>query len=667
MEKIRKPVVLHDTKTLCLSYNTAKQLNIVSTESCPTSLIQVLDHCKTAIGKRRFRDRLLHPKIDKEYLEKEYDYNDFFLTESRYLKVNSILTNISDLERQFRRILVKTLNPSEFVVIKKSLNNFIDVSRHCHGIPWNMDNLLVSELVRQVEKIDQDACSRYNIDSISSNIFSKGLYTDIDELQSEHDECVEAFSHICKELNLQTENSSGSYFKVDSTDKDFIHIVITKKRYDVFSKNAKNIKYKNDKIDIKHIVATKISSSSTSVRLTHPLFQTFNERIMELKTILKKRVTEEYVRYLDSYTRFKYLFQEIIEYIGTVDYHCTNAYNATKFAYTRPRIVDEGGQKSYVRASQLRHPIVERIQLNTAYVANDVTLGTPGNDGLLLFGINSAGKSSLVKSIGLSVIMASAGMYVPCESFTFYPYKQIFTRIPSGDNIGRGQSTFTNEIGELRNIIKRADGNSLVIGDELCCGTEQVSAMSIVSAGIITLCARKTTFIFASHLHDLVNIEQVKRTRNLTVKHLSVAYDEHSGRLLYDRILKDGPGTTVYGLEVCKALDMDKNFLDLAYGIRRQLIDIPDTILSTRKNRYNARLYRDVCAICKKTSSDVHHIQEQHTADTNGLVGHIHKNALHNLVSVCKECHDAIHDGVVEINGYFQTSNGVELMFDNKK
>ena len=92
----------------------------------------------------------------------------------------------------------------------------------------------------------------------------------------------------------------------------------------------------------------------------------------------------------------------------------------------------------------------------------DVSLS---EDGILLFGTNACGKSTLMKSIGLTLIMAQAGFYVPCSNFKYSPYKQIFTRILNNDNIFKRQSSFAVEMSELRGILKRADKNSLVLGD----------------------------------------------------------------------------------------------------------------------------------------------------------------------------------------------------------
>jgi DNA mismatch repair protein MutS len=188
--------------------------------------------------------------------------------------------------------------------------------------------------------------------------------------------------------------------------------------------------------------------------------------------------------------------------------------------------------------------------------------------------------------------------------------------------------------------------------------------MSIVSAGIFELCKRKTSFIFASHLHDLVNIQQIKDQKNLAIMHLEVRYDEASKKLVYDRILKDGPGNTLYGLEVCRALDLDPQFLITANEIRHNILGTEASIISYRRTRYNASKHIDNCAICGCKSTDVHHINEQYMSDNKGFIDYFHKNSLFNLVCICESCHHRVHNNDINITGYIQTSSGIELKYD---
>ena len=153
----------------------------------------------------------------------------------------------------------------------------------------------------------------------------------------------------------------------------------------------------------------------------------------------------------------------------------------------------------------MRHPIIERLPFSPEYVTNDITLGKDSKDGILLFGTNACGKSTLMKSLGVSIILAQAGLFVPCTSFTFNPYKTIYTRIWGNDNIFKGLSTFAVEMSELRTILKQSNQNSLILGDELCSGTESTSALSIFAAGLERLHEIGSSFIFATHFHEILD------------------------------------------------------------------------------------------------------------------------------------------------------------------
>jgi DNA mismatch repair protein MutS len=194
--------------------------------------------------------------------------------------------------------------------------------------------------------------------------------------------------------------------------------------------------------------------------------------------------------------------------------------------------------------------------------------------------------------------MAQAGMYVPAESVIYYPYNSIFTRITNNDDIYKGQSTFVVEMLEMRTILNLCNKNCLVIGDELCSGTESISAISLVASGIIQLSQRNCSFIFATHLHELSNINEIKELSNVKINHLNVIYDEKTNKIIYDRKLKEGPGNTLYGLEVCKSLDLNEEFLRKANCIRQQLLNIPTNIVENRTSIYNTKVIVNECGVC---------------------------------------------------------------------
>jgi DNA mismatch repair protein MutS len=229
--------------------------------------------------------------------------------------------------------------------------------------------------------------------------------------------------------------------------------------------------------------------------------------------------------------------------------------------------------------------------------------------------------------------MAQSGLYVPCSEFNFNPYKYIFTRIIGNDNIFKGLSTFAVEMSELRTILRLSNENSLILGDELCSGTETQSAISIFVAGIQQLHMRKSSFIFATHLHEIVNYSEINSLKTVSLKHMEVFYNKEIDALVYDRKLKDGPGNSMYGLEVCKSLNLPQHFLDAAYEIRMKYNPESRSILGLNNSHFNSKKIVGMCENCNKNiGKEVHHLQHQSDANEDGLIincdGFFHKNTL---------------------------------------
>jgi DNA mismatch repair ATPase MutS len=200
--------------------------------------------------------------------------------------------------------------------------------------------------------------------------------------------------------------------------------------------------------------------------------------ITSAKVEMKDIITQVFYTFIEHFETFQEKMESIIQFITFSDIIYTKASLAKKYNYCRPTIVE--ADKSFVNAKGLRHSLIEHLQTNEIYVANDIYLGTNNVDGILLYGTNAVGKTSFIKSIGISLIMAQSGLFVPCSNLVYKPYKYIFTRIIGNDNIFKGLSTFAVEMSELRTIFRLADENSLILGDELCSGTENTSAISLL-------------------------------------------------------------------------------------------------------------------------------------------------------------------------------------------
>ncbi|MBD3809239.1 MAG: hypothetical protein IE884_01760, partial [Sulfuricurvum sp.] len=196
---------------------------------------------------------------------------------------------------------------------------------------------------------------------------------------------------------------------------------------------------------------------------------------------------------------------ETIDWVAQIDVAVTSAINAQKYALIRPVIV-ESAQENFLQISALRHLPVEMQGID--YVPNDIVMGNRDyldlpypetvmldskvHDGatvrgVLLYGINSSGKSSLMKSIGIAVVLAQSGFFVPAKTMKFSLFEGVYTRIQSRDNVAKSLSTFGVEMLELNTIFSQATSRSLILGDEISHGTETLSAVSIVASTIMEL------------------------------------------------------------------------------------------------------------------------------------------------------------------------------------
>lgn len=671
---IRKPVVLQTEDKLFLSHDAYRHLDVLPKREGNGGLIHLLNRCMTSIGKRGFRRRLLNPYIDVSILKDMYDTVESLIQKDNWQRIRQLLTEVCDLERCFRRIDLGTLQWQCIPTIHDSLSVVKLIAEECQQ--QNILTRLTTDVGPTIDSIFDAYSAVLDIDKLVASPggldspFLRGFDAAIDKLERDLAEKLEFVKRIGSELN----GGVDPVFKLERNEKDGFYFAITAKRFKTFQAARAHETLPGTKIEVKKLVAKTVSSTSSLVKVTHDALRAASHDIVILEEGLRKLVQERYRTFLQHFARTcRIAFDLVVEFVEAIDFFTTNAANAIKFSYCRP-FIDEGAEgESFIDCKNLRHPIIERVQDGIPYVANDIHIGGGGNTssvGMLLFGINASGKSSLMKSVGLALIMACAGMYVPCSSMRFYPYTRIFTRIPSGDDLFAGHSTFTQEISELRSILNKADNKSLVIGDELCSGTEPTSAIAIVAAGILRLIDKGTSFIFASHLHEIVNLPQISSLSPaaLNVCHLGVRYD--GSKLVYDRVLKPGSGDTLYGIEVCRALDLEPEFMKIAQSIRHQILSIEPNIVSTKRTRYNAKVFKEAkCKICKHNkASEVHHIIEQNVSDKNGIVlGRFHKNAKHNLVNICEACHQSVHNGQINVKGYMQTSSGIELMIEKNE
>ena len=703
--KISEPIFENCNSRLILANHSLKQLNIIDDASYTgkySSVLKILNCCITSMGQRSFAHNFLNPTTNTVYLQQEYNIIEHLLIYPRQ-NIKDLLSSIKDISKIYRQIMLKKVSPktmynfyNNLIVIKemyiaverdpillgyisKRVNNINNISFYCDELIKIIEMHFVIDLIQDIDTLQ----------NFETNFIKPGINAELDNktitLLDSNDQLECCRNHFNELLaNYEKKTKTTEYIKIHETDKNNFSIIATDRRCKILKTLVKSnnivVSYKSSYSNILtsfNMMTEPLDfhkQTSTNNCITTPQINQICKTINFIKTSMKGLITTIYDEIVAGLEKYEMHFNCFIDFVTYIDIAFAKTHIAKKYNYCKPQIV-VNSEKSFVDVKNLRHCLIEQLQEEELYVANDVCLGQSNktcdsnnknnSDGILLYGTNAVGKTSLIRALGISVVMAQSGMYVPASSFVFCPYKYIFTRILGNDNIFRGLSTFAVEMSELRTILRFANSNSLILGDELCSGTESISAISIFVAGIQKLHAIQCSFIFATHLHEIVNYEEIRVLNKLCLKHMTVQYDKEKNILIYDRKLKDGSGDNMYGLEVCKSLSLPADFLSAAHDIRMKYYPSSKNILSLQTSHYNSNKIKGVCEKCKcEMGTEVHHLLHQQDANSDGVIQTdsltFHKNHLANLMTLCNNCHLTIHN-TKKVHKKVKTTNGIHI------
>ena len=697
VQKLSRPKRLKSQRYMYFGNSAPEQLGIVSKDKEEFTLLRLIDKTATPMGKRLLKERLLHPIMDKEELTRRYGLSKKVGTHIDFLSLE--LRRIYDLERLSRRMELGRLHPCEVNYLHSSLLGVREIADHFKRIKKDLvdfDLAGIDAFIDEIERLfNLELTAKFNYNQIDENIFNFGTDRQIDVLVEKDEELHQGLERIrAKILEILKAATDGkvdeSYVMLGQLDKEGHYLSLTKNRYTLIEKELLKERVVID--GTSHFFEDfTIKKQTSNVKITADVIDEISKQIVNNQLQLIALVKEKFLALQYEFEKkYAELLDQLTGFVADIDVACSNMKTAQQYNYTEPQIVTVGEDENFLELLELRHPLIAAKEEFGIYVPNDMVLGTrkyvgfegiesaiqkagADNDvtGVLLYGINSSGKSSLMKSVGIAVIMAQAGFYVPAKEMRFALFESLFTRIVSKDNLSKGLSTFAVEMLELKNIFNRAGKKSLILGDEISHGTETLSGVAIVSSAIMKLSDIGSLFLFATHLHQLESIDEVKKLKNLVSMHLAVSYDKASDRLVFNRKLAAGSGSTLYGLEFARWLHMDAEFLANADDIRKKLANDYHSIetLSKKKKRskYNKDLYLVKCSICGEDVDDTHHIAQQKDAGETGHVGHFHKDHRYNLIPLCKKHHDMVHDGRLRINGFVMTDKGLELHYHEEE
>ena len=690
INNLHPPESFMNDKHIILGNNAQRQLNIIKSDTYEShgkikSLLDIVNKASTPMGKRFIQNRLMSPLVNCKEIEYIYNTVDNFIHKKKWIAINEFLVNIKDIERLERRISLLNVQPYEMYYFIESMKNsydllkFISKDKKLKSIEGSNLHGKIKEMIKHCNKVfNYDVLKISNITKdIPVSFFKSGTDESIDQIEETKNEghtCLEDIREVLDKM-INTDNSKTQKVILKHNTSDGHYLYCTKIRGEYIEEYIEQNKLKiidagSFTTDVKKL---EFKYLKNGCKIIIPMLKTYSEDIGSQTKKLSKCIIKVYVEFLRNfYSKFSSDIKKITNVVIMLDYYKTIADVSVRHHYTRPIVNNE--EYGYIEAQELRHPIVEQI-IDHEYKPHDISIGT-NLKGMLVYGLNSAGKSVLMKAVGLSIILAQAGFYVPAKRFEYSPYYSIYTRITGNDNIFKGLSSFALEMVELNSILKRSFQKSLMLGDEVCRGTDHISGNAIVATTLIYLSDANASFIFATHLHDLPNLEEIKSRNNIKAFHLSVEYDNKSDALIYDRILKEGSGERIYGITVAKSIIHDSKFIDNAMSIKNRLLDKHDGLLANKSSNYNASKHVFECELCGKkktkeiTNLETHHINFQKDFDEDGINKtklHIKKNAKYNLLVVCDKCHDKIHDGKINIEAIKMTSKGKKVVVKKNK
>ena len=693
LKNLSQPIFYMNKKRLVLGNNAINQLNIVGNLSNNNAkyknLFSVVNNSSTPMGERYLKSMLSSPLTNVNELDKIYDMVDEMMDGGFYKPVENYLNSIYDIERMERRIGLGLLKPNEIIGLHKSYKNIISL---INEIEKNKKKCLIKILpddedIDQIKKMIKYITNTFNFVELSkyvnlefkSSVFNEGIYDDIDKLSSginKGHEMIEKLNkklikildlgNIVEPIKIKNNNKEGYYLlltnvrakilkdklkKINEIKLDDIKILVDSLLFKEVGKNTK-IYFNNSNNSNKNDKKNKLSSAHTDMKQ-------FAE---DIERLTKKH----YLEYLKKfYEKYIYIFEVCNKFITKIDFIKSNAKTAKLYGYCRPNLIEK--DYGYINVTQMRHPIVERI-IDYTYTPHDLEIGSKETTGLLIYGLNSAGKSVLMKGLALIVILAQSGLYVPAKKCTLSPYEAIYARIDANDNLGRSLSSFGVEMTELYAILKRATNKILIVGDELCKGTEFLSAISIVASSVILFSQLKASFILTTHLHEMAELDEIKNLKNVKIVHLHAEYNEKKDIIIYDRKLKPGSGIKNYGLLVAKSIINNELFINNANIIKSKILNETSSLVSGKRSKYNSNVLVNECHICKTVDKtyhisplETHHINFQQNCDSDDFVKdkkHIKKNQESNLIILCNKCHDKLHAGKIQIDGWVMSSKG---------
>lgn len=540
LSHMQKAILKQNNQVLKMDIHTKRNLELTETlrlKQRNYSLIWVLDKTKTAMGARLLKTYIENPLINKEEINKRYDtvqnlLDEFILHED----LKGLLYEVYDLERLSGRIAFGSANARDLLQLKSSLKVLPDINNILSSLKY--DNLI-------------DLSDLYNIleESIYENppvglkegyLIKEGYNEELDELKS----LRKGGKDFVARFETEERERTGIKTLKVGYNKVFGY-------YIEVSKGATNLVKDEYGYERKQTLSNCERYISPILKEKEALILNAEERIIELEYNLFVSIRDKVKEYIPK-------LQKVSKVISEIDVLQSFATISSENNYIRPTLTDDRN----LRLIDNRHAVVEKV-LDTEYVCNDIIMDNNTNIELIT-GPNMAGKSTYMRQLAITVIMAQIGCFVPCKEAIMPIFDAIYTRIGASDDLVSGESTFMVEMKEANNAISNATINSLVLFDELGRGTATFDGMALAQSIIEYIHDHiKCKTLFSTHYHELTDLEN--NLKNL--KNIHVSAHEEDGEITFLHKIKEGSVDKSYGIHVAKLANLPDKLIKRAAAI----------------------------------------------------------------------------------------------------
>ncbi|MCX8084230.1 MAG: DNA mismatch repair protein MutS [Calditerrivibrio sp.] len=492
------------------------------------SLFDALNFCKTPMGERLLKLRIVTPLRDLGEIRRRQEWIEFFVNNSEISRsLMEVLDDIGDLERVITRITAKKGTPKDLISLKNSLQPLPKIKE----ILSNALSPFISEFLASFDVL-QDV---YETIAVSIN----------DDPPYNMKECgiiKDGYSKEIDELRRVQKNSQQLLLKIETEEKEKTGISTLKVRYNrVFGYYIEISKGQINKVpDYFERRQTLVNAE----RFTTKELKELEEKILTAEERLLDLEHEVFCSIRDKVALQSERIRGTAHSIAELDFFTSAAFCAEKYGYVKPDL----GDYDEIQIIDGRHSVIER-KLKDSFVPNDLFMDNHTNRLLIITGPNMSGKSTYLRTMALICLMAHTGIFVPAKRAKIGLIDRIFTRVGANDNLARGESTFMVEMIETANILKNATDRSLIILDEVGRGTSTFDGLSIawsVAEYIAETIKAKT--LFATHYHELTELQSCTSG----VKNYTTLVREWKNEIIFMRKIIEGVADKSYGIYVAK-------------------------------------------------------------------------------------------------------------------